>query len=300
MLGPYAYACLQPAGRAQVGKRIRIEGVSAPDLVRSLVSHEDRSYWEKTRAEVEKQRQKYPFIENRNNLAVALIHLGRVKEAVPVLEEAERKRPGQYFTAANLGTAYELSGENQKALDWIKEGVSRNEGSHFGTEWLHVKILEAKLALEKDGGWLKRHSVLGVDFRAGENTQQPERLATDHLGRRKSLAEIEYALIHQLHERLEFVKPPDPVVADLLFDLSNVLALTRTSEHAKAVYELSRSYGPGREDLVSSRPAAVSGAATRPPSRQYFSYGALAAAALLAAGGFYALLRRRRLHQSRA
>jgi hypothetical protein len=37
-----------------------------------------------------------------------------VKEAVAILEELEDKRPGFYFTAANLGTAYELSGENEK------------------------------------------------------------------------------------------------------------------------------------------------------------------------------------------
>lgn len=291
--GPYASACLWPAGRMQVGKRVQVEGVSAPDFAKSLISHEDRAYWERVRAEVERQREDYPFVENRNNLAVTLIHLGSVKEAIPILEELERKHPGQYFTAANLGTAYELSGENQKALDWIKEGVNRNKDSHFGTEWLHVKILEAKLAMEKDPDWLKNHSVLGVDFSAGEDSQQPKRSATDHLGRQRSLTEIEDALIYQLHERLEFVKPPDPIVADLLFDLSNVLALTRTSEHAKAVHALSLSYGPNR------RAADESLAATHTPLRQYLFYGALGIAVLLAVGGFYILTRRRKLHRRR-
>lgn len=296
-LGPYAYGCLQTAGRIRVGKRIKIEGVPAPDFVRGMVSHEGRAYWEKARSDLERQRRDYQFLENRNNLAVALIHLGQVKEAIPMLEEVERKHPGQYFTAANLGTAYELSGDNQKALEWIKEGVNRNKESHHGTEWLHVKILEAKLATEKDPDWLKKHSVLGADFRGGED-QQPKRLATDHFGRPKSLAEIEDALIYQLHERLEFVKPPEPIVADLLFDLSNVLALMRTSEHAKAVYELSRSYGPSHADLVSSRPAGESRADTpQAPQGRYLFYSVLGAALLLVMGGFYALIRRRKLHR---
>lgn len=299
MSGPYAYACLWPAGRIQVGKRIKIEGVSAPDFAKSLISHEGRAYWEKVLADLEGQRKDYPFIENRNNLAVSLIHLGRVKEAIPILEELERKHPGKYFTAANLGTAYELSGDNQKAMDWIKEGVNRNKDSHFGTEWLHVKILEAKLAMEKDPDWFRKHSVLGADFRARENTRQPQRLATDHLGQQKSLAETEEALIYQLHERLEFVKPPDPIVADLLFDLGNVLALTRTEEHAKAIHELALSYGPKHGDLVRSRLADESRATQRSPSRNYLFYGSLVAGALLAIAGFYVFIRRRKLHQRR-
>jgi tetratricopeptide (TPR) repeat protein len=304
VLGPYAYACLQSAGPMQVGERIDVRDVSAPEFVRRLVTHEGRARWERARADVEgqrrdveRQRRAYPIVENRNDLAVALVHLGRVKEAIPILEEAEANYPGEYFTAANLGTAYELNGENRKALEWIREGINRKSESHYGTEWLHVKILEAKLAMETDPDWLRKHSVLGADFRAGENARRPKTLATDHLGQQKSLAEIEDALVYQLHERLEFVKPPDPVVADLLFDLSNVLALTRTAEHAKAIHELSRSYGPGHEELVSSRTAGENRAAPPTPPRRYLFYAAWGAALLLGVGGFYALLRRRKLQQ---
>ena len=297
--GSYAHACLQST-EGIVRQRVNVEGVSAQEFVRRLTSHESRAFWEKRRAELEERRLTHPYVDNRNDLAVTLIHLGRVKEAVALLEDLEDKRPGYYFTAANLGTAYELSGENERALKWIKECIKRNKDSHYGTEWLHVKILEAKLGLERDPDWLKKNSVMGADFRGEGDPQQPKRLATDHLGHQKTLAEIEDALVYQLHERLEFVKPPDPTVADLLFDLSNVLALTRTSEHANAIHELSLSYNPVQDVLVSVRQADKSGtqkplAQPPAPSRGILLYVALGVAALLALTGFYALFRRRRL-----
>lgn len=174
-----------------------------------------------------------------------------------------------------------------------------NDGSHHGTEWLHVKILEAKLALEQDPDWLAKHSVLGADFRADDDGRGPRRLATDHTGREKSLAEIEDALVYQLRERLEFVRPPDPTAADLLFDLSNVLALTRSAEHAAAVRALSLTHGPEQERLASGRTAGNVGVFVPvQPRGGYFFGGALAAAALLVAAGFYFLFRRRRLQRS--
>lgn len=297
--GPCAQACLWPSDRI-VRKPVNVEGVSAQEFVGRLTSHEDRAFWEKTRAGIERRLATDPYVDSRNDLAVSLIHLGRVREAVALLEDLEDKRPGFYFTAANLGTAYELSGENEKALKWIKECVKRNKDSHYGTEWLHVKILEAKLGLESDPDWLKKSSVLGADFVGEGDPRQSKGLARDYLGRQKTLAEIEAALVYQLHERLEFVKPPDPFVADLLFDLSSVLALTRTPEHANAIHELSLSYNPVQDVLVSIRQAdkgltRKSEPPTPVPSRVYLLYAALGVAALLTAAGFCVLVRRRRL-----
>lgn len=242
-----ADACLWTAGEPQVGKRFKLDGLNADDFLKKFVTHEDRAYWEKLKAEIEEQKKSHSFLEVRNNLAVALIHLGNVNEAINILEELERKKPGEYFTATNLGTAYELNGENEKALVWIKEGVKRNKNSHFGTEWLHVKILEAKLAIEKDSKWLKNNSVLRLNFNDVENNSADKIPVTDQDGQKKSMSEIEEALVYQLHERLEFVKPPEPIVADLLFDLSKIFSFNRTSEHAKVVKELSVKYGANSE-----------------------------------------------------
>src|SRR5258708_7777149 len=97
---------------------------------------------------------------DRSDYSVALMFLGRSEEAVTLLNQLEKEKPGEYFIAANLGTAYELSGNNEEALKWIKEGIHRDPTSHEGTEWLHVKILEAKITQEKDPHYFKTHSVL--------------------------------------------------------------------------------------------------------------------------------------------
>ena len=97
---------------------------------------------------------------DRSDYAVALMYIGRSKEAVELLRQLEKERLGEYFVAANLGTAYELSGNNEEALRWINEGIRRNPASHGGTEWLHAKILEAKIAQQKDADYFKKHSVL--------------------------------------------------------------------------------------------------------------------------------------------
>jgi tetratricopeptide (TPR) repeat protein len=84
--------------------------------------------------------------------AVVTILSGDHQRGIAILLELEHAQPGDYNTAANLGTAYELAGENEQALTWIKEGLKRNPNSHRGTEWLHVLILQAKLEEERGQG----------------------------------------------------------------------------------------------------------------------------------------------------
>lgn len=144
----------------------------------------------------------------RIDYTVALIRLGRAAEAIVELEAIERAFPGQYATAANLGTAYELEGRLADALTWITRGIERNPDSHFGTEWLHVAILKAKLKLKDDPAWLAQHSVL------------------DEAGPR-SAGEIVLAIEYQLNERLVFVQPEDPVVCDLFYQAASRLDATQ-------------------------------------------------------------------------
>lgn len=74
-----------------------------------------------------------------------LILLKQYNEAVKIYLEIENLEPNRYSTASNIGTAYELLGQNEKALQWIKKSVEIDPNSHKNSEWIHVNILEAKI-----------------------------------------------------------------------------------------------------------------------------------------------------------
>ena len=173
---------------------------------------------------------------DRSDYSIALMYLGRSKEAVELLQALEKEQPGQYFIAANLGTAYELTGNNDEAARWIAEDIRRNPESHEGTEWLHLKILEAKIAQQKDPDYFKKHSVLDL---------KPEDIASGTVKVTEKLhpEELATALQHQLTERLQFVKPPDPAVASLLFDYAAIEAGTKTLESAERILRMAVDYG---------------------------------------------------------
>jgi|GEM_PF-2745871 len=136
--------------------------------------------------------------EEMNDYAASLIFLKRPAEAIPILVALEKKIPGLYATAANLGTAYELVGDVPNALVWIRAGVARNPQSHRGTEWLHLAILVTKRTLQTDANWLATHSVLDAEApRSAEETVR--------------------AIEYQLNERLHFVGPSDPIICDLFY-----------------------------------------------------------------------------------
>ena len=173
---------------------------------------------------------------DRSDYSVALMYAGRSAEAVERLEQLEKEKPGEYFIAANLGTAYELSGKNEEALQWIREGIRRNPDSHQGTEWLHARILEAKIAQQRDPDYFKQHSVLELS---------PQDIGQQLVfGEVKiSTSQLAMAIEYQLGERLQFVKPPDPAVASLLFDYAALEAATRTLESAWGVLQMALEYG---------------------------------------------------------
>jgi tetratricopeptide (TPR) repeat protein len=188
----------------------------------------------------------------RSDYAVALVHRGESRKAVGILESVEKEHPGEYIVAANLGTAYELCGDLEKAHHWIDEGIRRNPKSHDGSEWLHLKILEARQALAKDPEWIKSHGVLELDLGTGQRPQKPAAWPKDS-GDAEGVIQ---ALTYQLSERLAFVPPPDALVGGMIADLADLLAIYRSVDHAIPVYELALEYKPVRAELTASRLAA--------------------------------------------
>jgi hypothetical protein len=139
-------------------------------------------------------------------------------------------------------------GRPQEAI----EGIKRNPASHDGTEWLHVKILEAKIALARDPSWLETHSVLGLDFGEDAIPTLPQQWPEG-----QDLPSTRKALQYQLRERLGFVKPPDPIVGALLADLGSLVAIDTVVEHAVPIYDLALTYKPVHAEALGKRRAAL-------------------------------------------
>jgi len=230
-------ACIWDKGTSKEGNRIRYHPKLA-ELRRNLQESIDTDL----RVEGARMEQKLrgaKGFDERNDYAVALMYLGRAGEAVDLLEQLEKEKPGDYATAANLGTAYELAGRNREARQWIQEGIKRNSDSHYGTEWLHVKILDAKIQQEADPAYFDKHSVLNLDYRA--LAPQAEKIPVN--GEARDVKNVTDALLFQLSERLKFVKNADPVVASLLFDYAAIEAGTGALEPARALLKMAAEYG---------------------------------------------------------
>lgn len=194
---------------------------------------------------------KQPRLSERasaQDIAVTTILRGDHAKGISMLKELEIASPGRYDTAANLGTAFELTGDNEQALRWIKEGIKRNPYSHQGTEWLHALILEAKLAAEKSGEPPKTVRFVPL----------PEKIEKDVIltiqGTEYKAKDAFAALAYQLEERMVFVKPQNRWVAECLYGLAILQANFYSVQDAVRLLALAEQYGfPDTEQLRSRR-----------------------------------------------
>ena len=161
-----------------------------------------------------------------------LILLERYEEAVKLYLEIENIEPNRYSTSSNIGTAYELLGQNENALKWIKKSIEFNPKSHNKSEWIHVKILEAKI---KGRQFYTTDFLLNTEF--GSDTIPNSKMT------KQQLQDLSNALYYQLNERISFVKPKEKIVAQLLFDLGNIAYLLGNYYDALADYKQAKLYG---------------------------------------------------------
>lgn len=161
-----------------------------------------------------------------------LIIAGKYRQALEIYLKIEKIRPDKYETASNIGTLYELLGENKKALFWINKAIQINPKSHNGSEWLHSKILQAKIGGPK---YINSNFLINTDF--GKFDEPNSKLSKSE---RDALIK---ALYYQLNERVSFIKTEDPIIGLLLFELGNLVFLDKKYDDSKKVYEVARDYG---------------------------------------------------------
>jgi tetratricopeptide (TPR) repeat protein len=162
-----------------------------------------------------------------SDYSVCLMKLGKSKEALKILIELYKHYPSEYKIAANLGTAYELNGQVDSALKYIKRGLQLNPNDHEGSEWVHVKILETKLELRKKPSYLLDHTVLQLT-----EAQKKDSTVLQHIS-------------IQLQERVPFTpvtSAPDEIMASLFVDLAEISANIKSIEYSRAYYQIAKIY----------------------------------------------------------
>lgn len=245
-------ACINAFGTDHNGRVFDVMGYAGDDLVLSLTDNSENSHWASEFASYRDRAIKQPSFENATNLGVSLVYKRKYVPAIQLFLKLEGIYPGRPETAANLGTALELMGYDKAALKWIRLGIRRNQDEHFGTEWLHARILEAKIA-SAAGQWDRNRSIVGVSFSSEVIPAVPKEMPAGNNGRPVKPWELDLALRYQLYERMKFVPPKDWVVANLLQDWATLNLAGGPIENAKVLHRLAVKYGTQESPLWERR-----------------------------------------------
>lgn len=228
-----SYACLNE-------RRVLLNGKITISDEESPVPYGQNYLEKKSQIQLKLKEVYKKWIENKSlddysDYGVLLVYLGEYEKALKVYESIEKIMPGLYSTASNIGTIYELLGENELAYKWIEKAIKIEPESHYGSEWLHLKILKVKLNQKP----LSTSYFLNTEF--GNNIIPKSNLDL------KKLNDLKYQIYYQLDERVSFIKPKDKIVALLLFELGNICALTDDATSAFRVYKRAKEYGYSSE-----------------------------------------------------
>ena len=174
----------------------------------------------KTKERLEHLRRKVATYPNDykawSDLAVNLLKVGKADSAVKILRPWVEKMPNEYNLNANLGTAYELTGNLDSALKYISKGYSLNKNSHFDSEWVHIKILEAKIKERARPGWIRINRILNVDSLI---------VRADTLNHRRTgvfpgVTQVNRQIMYQIRTRVPFTPAPNQVITNLLLSIA--------------------------------------------------------------------------------
>ncbi len=172
------------------------------------------------------------------------LRVGNKKLAVRLLEKLYELYPNEYNVLANLGTAYEVTGKNEKALEFLRKAVAINPGSHFGSEWIHIKILEQKVNPKPD-----YTLILGLDAVKDYNAWLSGKVYNTPITADSLMTQLAY----QLHERIGFVRSPDAIVGQLVLDFGDLAAIAHDTATAAPFYEYAVYYHPPLSKTVNER-----------------------------------------------
>lgn len=208
------------------------EGYGVPIFYRSFDTLLSRILIE----DFEKGRPDFNF-EDSSDIAIHLSHLERFEEGLELMKIIYKSHPDEYGVVANLGTFYELNGELDSAHYYIKKSIDINKDAHQGSEWVHLKILRAKMAIEKDPDWILSHNVLDLKFNREPNDNDYDDNGLD----------IDYELsqvMWQMVERIPFTPEKDLLIANIFKAAGSSYEQTISMKDGFICYQIAMQYDP--------------------------------------------------------
>ena len=163
--------------------------------------------------------EKYKYI---SNYCATLIKLGRHREAISILENLLKDKPNEYEINANLAVAYELNGQIDKALNFLKKSISISPNSHNESEWFHLSILEAAINLR-------------------ENNLNPQDISVLKLQSDTS-NKIGFQISYQLKERIPLTKATNNLLSKVIEESADFYSANISLEWAIELYAIAIGY----------------------------------------------------------
>jgi tetratricopeptide (TPR) repeat protein len=162
-----------------------------------------------------------------SDVAVNLMKIGKADSSIKILLPLIDERPNEYNLIANLGTCYELTDKLDSALKYISKGLEINAGSHYGSEWIHVKILEAKIKQKNNARWMITNEIVNLKDLVSN---------LDSAAIRHKLHKINNDFFFQIRTRAPFTPAPNRTLGNLLITLGDFNAKHGTYENALLAY----------------------------------------------------------------
>ncbi len=181
-------------------------------------------------------------------LSFVKIFQKKYKEAKNLISSGLKIDSIDYSLISNLAVVYELEGNLDSAIILMKKAISIDKYSHHGSEWIHLKILEATKNTRKDKNWIYNNNVL--NFKISKDSVPKKRYSNTETGDFVALiSSIEY----QLQERMLFVKPKNQIVANLLLLIGDLYITEIDYRFANEAYILAKEYDPNLTEICNKR-----------------------------------------------
>lgn len=177
-----------------------------------------------------------------SDFAWKIAQKGDLTAALTMLTALVKKHPNEYNILANLGTVYELSGKPRSALDYLSRAIKVSPDSHYGSEWIHIHILQVKLG-EMNSYDLQKFFAMDKPGTSYSDDLYSETINPSQMGHfhRDTLM---VHLAYQLHERMYFITANDELMGEMLYMFLQCMLLRGDKAYASEAAALCIRYLP--------------------------------------------------------